>query len=380
MRFFLISSFKMINIITIIKINNQNKGKKMNKLTKILLVVLSTLSIAINAIAGELTVTGTAKANYSIGGKDAGAGKGIGITNEVGLGATGELDNGMTWSYALALDTSATDAVVDQDDQSLTLTTPYGTLGAFITAGGLSTEHSWGIGAIGVGSDLISPMTSVFGSDVSTYSNVQYHLPAGLLPLGIVAKVGHAPNLANNETYAADYKSVGNVNSEELGKSATHYQVSAAPVAGLTVIADYFETAGARTKGQAPTSGNISAKYTTGPVTIGYRKGYSDVGITAKSTAVTNYDNDAYGIQFAFNDQLSVSYSVEKTTARTRAAIVATKAGAVKTDKESTLTHIQAAYNIGGATVGIARVEGDDSDYTTSKDESITLLSIAMAF
>lgn len=352
----------------------------MNKLTKILLVVLSTLSIAINAIAGELTVTGTAKASYAIGGSDQNAGKALGIANEVGLGATGELDNGMTWSYAIALDTSATDNVVDQDDQSLTLTTPYGTIGAFITAGGLSTEHSWGIGAIKTGSDLVSPMTSGFGSDVSTYSNFQYHSPAGLLPFGIVAKVGYAPNIANNETYAADWLALGNQNSEELGQSASHYQVSAAPVAGLTVTADYFETSGARTKGQAPTSGNISAKYTTGPVSIGYRKGYSDVGITAKSTAVTNYDNDAYGIQFAVNDQLSVSYSVEKTTARTRAAIVNAAAGAVKTEKESTLTHIQAAYNIGGATVGIARVEGDDSDYTTSKDESITLLTLAMAF
>ena len=352
----------------------------MNKLTKILLVVLSTLSISLNAIAGELTVTGTAKASYAIGGADQNANKGLGITNEIGLSASGELDNGYTWSYAIALDPSNTSGTVNNDDQALSIVTPYGTVGAFITTGGLSTELGWGAGAVGIGSDYASTMTSVFGNDISDYQNVQYHLPAGLLPLGIVAKVGHAPNLANNETYAADYKTVGNQNSEELGQDATHYQISAAPVAGLTVIADYFETSGARTKGQAPTSGNISAKYTTGPVSIGYRKGYSDVGITAKSTAVTNYDNDAYGIQFAVNDQLSLSYAVEKNTARTRATIVPGATSAVKTSVESELTFIQAAYNIGGATVGIARIEGDDSDYTANKDEAMTLLSIAMAF
>ena len=352
----------------------------MNKLTKILLVVLSTLSISLNAIAGELTVTGTAKASYAIGGTDQNAGKGLGITNEIGLGATGELDNGFTWSYALALDPSATAGTTVNDDQSLTITTPYGTVGAFITAGGLSTEHSWGAGALAAGSDYTSTMTSVFGNDISTYQNVQYHLPAGLLPLGITAKVGYAPNLALNESYASDFKVPGVQNSEELGKSATHYQVSAAPIAGLTVGADYFETDGANTTGQAPTAGNVYAKYTTGPVTIGYRTNYNDVGITAKSAAVTNYEADAYGIQFAVNDQLSLSYAIEKNTARTRAAIVDAATKAVKTSVESELTHYQVAYTIGGAVIGLARVEADDSDYTAGRDEDRTLLSIAMAF
>ena len=352
----------------------------MNKLTKILLVVLSTLSISLNAIAGELTVTGTAKASYAIGGADQNANKGLGITNEIGLSASGELDNGYTWSYAIALDPSNTSGTVNNDDQALSIATPYGTVGAFITTGGLSTELGWGVGAVGIGSDYASTMTSVFGNDISDYQNVQYHLPAGLLPLGITAKVGYAPNLANSTTYASDYRSAGVQTTQELGKSATHYQVSAAPVTGLTVGADYFETSGADTKGQAPTAGNVYAKYTTGPVTIGYRTGYNDVGLTAKDTAITNYENDAYGIQFAVNDQLSLSYGVEKNTARTRAAIVNGKASAVKTSAESELTFIQAAYNIGGATVGIARIEGDDSDYLANKDETMTLLSIAMAF
>ena len=353
----------------------------MNKMTKILVVLLSALSLNVSAFAGELTVTGTAKASYAIGGADQNAGKGLGISNEIGLGASGELDNGWKWNYAIALDPSATSGTANNDDQSLTLSTSYGTVGAFITTGGLSTETGWGIGANGVGNDFASVMTAVYGADISDYHNIQYHLPAGLIPFGGMVKVGYAPNLANTTSYAADWKSAGQVNGEELGHDATHVQVSAAPIDGLSIGADYFETSGGNTTGQTPTAGNAYAKYTSGPVTVGYRTGFSDVGITAKNTAITNYENTAYGIQLALNDQVTVSYSTEKNKKRTRAAIVAGAAGNVKTDVESTTNHIQVAYNIGGATVGLTNVDASNSDYSsTAKDETMTLLTIAMAF
>ena len=352
----------------------------MNKITKILLVLVSSLSISVSAIAGELTVTGSAKANYSIGGTDKNANKGFGITNEIGLGATGELDNGFTWSYAIALDPQAAAGVAWNDDQSLAVTTPYGTVGVFITAGGLSGEHGAGIGAVGTGTDLHSTMAQKYGSDISDYQNVQYHLPAGLLPFGIGAKIGYAPNLAMTVDYAADFKSSGLQNSEEFGDSATHYQVSAAPIAGLTLQADYFETTGGNTKGQKPTAGNISAKYTMGPVSVGYRKNYSDAAITAK-VGVTNYEGNAMGVQFAVNDALSLSYYVEKLERRTRANIVDTATSAVKTTAESEIKYLQAAYNIGGATIGISNADASNSEYsTTANDESTTMVTFAVAF
>jgi len=352
----------------------------MNKITKILLVLVSSLSISVSAIAGELTVTGTAKASYTIGGAAKDANKGFGITNEIGLGATGELDNGMTWSYAIALDPSNTGGAVNNDDQSLTLSTPYGTVGMFITAGGLSGEHGAGIGAVGTGTDLHTTMTQVYGSDISDYQNVQYHLPAGLLPFGIGAKIGYAPNLTNSTSYAADFKSAGNQDLEQYGNSATHYQVSAAPIDGLTVSADYFETSGGWTKGQKPTAGNISAKYTMGPVSVGYRKNYSDAAIEAKVGA-TNYEGNAMGVQFAVNDALSLSYYVEKLERRTRANIVLGATTAVKTTAESEIKYLQAAYNIGGATIGISNADASNSDYsTTANDESTTLVTFAVAF
>ena len=72
----------------------------MKNIIKTLIVMLSSISLFASANAGELSVSGTAKATYNI---ESGAnnGKGLGITNELNFTAAGELDNGYTWSYSM---------------------------------------------------------------------------------------------------------------------------------------------------------------------------------------------------------------------------------------------------------------------------------------
>ena len=60
--------------------NNTNKGKYMNKITKILVVVASSLAISFAAVAGELSVTGSAKASYVFSGGN-NDDKGLGVGN-----------------------------------------------------------------------------------------------------------------------------------------------------------------------------------------------------------------------------------------------------------------------------------------------------------
>jgi len=351
----------------------------MKKITKIILASFASIAVSVSAFAGELTLTGSVKASYSIGGADQNGNKGFGITNELAVGATGELDNGFTWKYNLDLDPTAGGSI-DQDDSSLTLTTPFGTTGVFISEGGLSTETGFGIGANGVGQDYATPMTWVKGDDVDGYSNVQYHTPAGLLPFGIGAKIAYVPNLSTTND-SLDFKDPGSVETGAKGTSATMYQISASPIAGLNVGADYFETDGGTDK-QTPTNGNVYANYTYGPIKVGYYKGYVDASIAADKTVSTgsNHDKKGYGVQFAVNDQLSVSYSREDLTQRVRAAIADGAASAVKTETTAEITSIQAAYNIGGATLGIAQQEVDNSEFTAGLTETVTLVTIAMAF
>ena len=113
----------------------------MKNVMKLALVLLTSLSLGFSANAGDLSVTGTAKATYNIQSSDSvnaqnELGKGLGITNELNFVASGELDNGFTWAYSMELDPSATAAI--NDDTKMTLTTPYGTTGIFVSEGGLN--------------------------------------------------------------------------------------------------------------------------------------------------------------------------------------------------------------------------------------------------
>ena len=164
----------------------------MKTITKLFAVLVSSIVLVGNAVAGEMSVTGSAKASYVISGNDANAGKGVGVANELTVSASGEMDNGFTWKYAVDLDEAST----LNDDTQLTIGTPYGTIGFFASEGGLSTEYSNLTGALGAGSDYakISGTTADReGLDVSSYANLQYHTPADLLPFGIQAKLGYAP-------------------------------------------------------------------------------------------------------------------------------------------------------------------------------------------
>ena len=89
----------------------------MKNIIKTLIVMLSSISLFASANAGELSVSGTAKATYNIeSGSD--NGKGLGITNELNFTASGETDAGYTWSYSMELDPGAT-AGTATDDESL---------------------------------------------------------------------------------------------------------------------------------------------------------------------------------------------------------------------------------------------------------------------
>ena len=46
----------------------------------------------------------------------------------------------------------------------------------------------------------------------------------------------------------------------------------------------------------------------------------------------------------------------------------------------SSQTTIMAAYNIGGATLGLSLVDTDNSDYTANRDETKSIVSLALAF
>ena len=354
----------------------------MKNITKTLLVLVSALSISFaSATAGELSVSGAAKASYKIGGTDDSNDKGVGVGNELNFTASGEMDNGFTWSYSMELDPADGGAATNDDSQLVIGMGDMGTIGFFDSEGGLSQELGYGIGALGVGTDYGNTMTVQYGGDVSNYPNLQYHLPADMLPFGMTAKVGYAPNLADGQ--GNSFNNSGPINPHSgtsAGRDATHYAVTAAPIDGLGIGADYFSTSGSNATAQEFESGNYYAKYAMGNFKVGYNKGYYAPAITAKNGNVTMYENDAYGIEFAVNDALSVSYNEEKSVATTNVAIVATASSNTKTTVESEMEVMQVAYIFGGATLGVHIADVTNADYVSAKDEKVTVFTIAMDF
>ena len=182
----------------------------MKNITKTLLVLVSALSISFAATAGELSVSGSAKASYVIGGADEAQSKGLGVGNELNATASGEMDNGWTWSYSTELDPADGGAASNDDSQLVIGMGDMGTIGFFDSEGGLSQELGYGIGALGTGYDWGATMTVQAGLDVSSHPNVQYHLPADVLPFGMTAKVGYVPNMADGQ--GNSFKNSGPIN------------------------------------------------------------------------------------------------------------------------------------------------------------------------
>ena len=352
----------------------------MKNITKTLLVLVSSFAISFAATAGELTISGAAKASYVIGGADDSQGKGLGVGNELNATASGEMDNGWTWSYSTELDPADGGTATNDDSQLVIGMGDMGTIGFFDSEGGLSQELGYGIGALGTGYDYGSTMTVQAGLDVSSHPNIQYHLPADLLPFGIVAKVGYAPNMADGA--GNSFKNSGPVNNPaDAGQNMTGYMLTAAPIDGLKIGADYHTTDGQMPSTvQEAESGNYFAQYAMGNFKIGYNRGYYAPGLTDKITAVTEYHNTSMGIEFAINDSLSVSYNDEEFEAETTNAIAAGASTNTKTTVQSEQESIQVAYILGGATVGMAIADVANADYVALKEEKKTIFTIAMDF
>jgi len=362
----------------------------MKKIIAMLSVVLFSFGVA---KAGELTITGSAKASYAISSSDGTAAannlnKGLGISNEFTLGASGELDNGYTWNYAIDID--AVESSATNDDAKLTLTTPQGTIGIFLGEGGLGVDNGGSQSVISRPSDTSYAEGMYDTFDIDGYDNVQYHTPADLLPFGITAKIGYAPSgnttaandfkaagSSNDAVAAADTASSGGISVTAGGSSVTHYQVKANAIPyldGFEFGADYLEFSGViGAADQAPSSGAYYAKYAVGPAVIGYSKSFADLPVNSLTTEqVENIENRKYSIGVNVNDDLSISYENEKSTPSTQ------ENSTTQYTMES--TGIQAAYTMGGMTLGVAMNDHENASYTQNKDVKDTVFTVEMAF
>ena len=345
----------------------------MNKLTKIGVSALCGSLAAVSAAnAGALTVKGGATATWSSNEGDV-TGNPIGLSSGITMTGSGELDNGTTFALTLT-----------QADQSaystgnLTITTP--SLGAFRigqTGGGLDRlddmmptawEETTGT-SLGTG---IATVNGVAGS-----ANVEWSVPADMLMDGMSAHVAFSPSgagsaLVNDKGVGGDNGGVGSGWDLVVQHSGLYD--------GLNVFAGYSEidqAAAADAAGGALGGYDgdriqkaMGATLAMGAITVGYQ--VSEDGKQTRAAATTSlYDNTAYGISFAVNDDLSISYGSHESTRELTSAAAGITAEA---------TSVQIAYSMGGASIKIAETSGDNLAYTTGSNKDATTLALSLAF
>ena len=365
----------------------------MKNIMKIIVGLLTSVSLITSSNAGELTVTGSAKASYNIisGWNSVGAAaKGIGIANEIDFGATGELDNGMTWKYQVQFDPGATTTAGGGgiDDSRLEVTIPnIATLAMYVSEGGLDTDNAGSQSVYGRPTDIGMSSGMVDGPGIDAFSNIQIHSPKGLLPFDAVFKAAYAPG-QNGSINSKD--AAGTVNNL-YGDSAEQYQIKLTPEAGLNVGADYYKESAAgsttNTVVQAFEAGSVFATYDFGAASFGVsatKRAPLILSTSATATTISNnstaggnadsvrlYESEKASVAYNINDALSVSYEMEKSSREliTQAAESDIKAEAV-----------QAAYTMGGMTLALSHGKMGNRNYVKDQDSTQTLFGVSMAF
>ena len=343
----------------------------MNTLRKMAYSILASAFVFANANAGELSVTGSAKATYTIlstGSSTAGAGdsagKGIGIANEFTLGASGELDNGFTWSMNQDIDGATV-----QDDKSIVI--GMGGLGSVkinVSDGGLQKNFSSSQSVYGASVDNGEGGTYTDSADTGTMNSFRYTTPSGL-PLGISASVQYAPGTGQNDNASSNSGGTIDVSGYD---SATEYAVSLSPIEGLEVGASYFNPEDDNGTSQEAEGGAYYATYSMGAFSLGYGKSYMAASLNpADSDSTEAHDNTLMSVAFNVNDSLSVSYEDIESEQQNQ-----TSTSDVTMDVQS----IQATYTVAGVTLAVSTEDYDNHDYTAGAEMSETNFAMTIAF
>jgi hypothetical protein len=351
----------------------------MKNIQKILVSLLVSFAISTSAFAGELTVTGTAKATYnSVSGNNDVQNSGadtMGITNELTFGANGELDNGWTWKYATELDPDGTAAGgrAINDDTQMVVTTPYGAFAVCVSECGLSQALEFDQGAYTLVSDTGYAEGKTEPGNISSYTNMQFHTPAGLLPNEAQVKIAYAPG--SNASVASG--NAANAANTATAADSTMVSLTAVPTEGAKVGVSYMKTEGGEVAGltdeQDHESGAVIVTYKYDAFAFGIGKAYIAPVLADGSTdRVENTENTNYSVGYNVNDNLSVSYTNEKSKNENTTSATATTDLKVKS--------VQAAYTMGGMTVAIAASDYDNVAYVADQNVSEVILAVTMAF
>ena len=319
----------------------------MNKLTKVGVSALcgSLASIA-SAQAGSLDVTGGATATYS-------SVDGVVVGNPLGMATgmtftgNGELDNGSTFKLSIALTNKA-----GYTASAISITTP--SLGTF------TYDEGGGTGLDRIDDMMPTAWEEVDGTAVAMglrtvagaggSADIEWNVGSDLgLPDGMATYISYTPQADGSK----------NTNKAYSGAAAATEGYGLDLVVTHSGLADGLNVFGGGSRiNQNATLGDrrewtVGATYAVAGATLGYQKSR----INSPGVADAYYENDAFGVSFAVNDDLTISYNkTESDKSTTSSTVTSTLEG----------SSLQLSYSFGGASIKIAEAEVDNKNYLTT--------------
>jgi len=345
----------------------------MKNITKVGLSALAGSLVMVSANAVDYSISGGLQSVYTTQKNPTGAdttnGKGLGTQTDLTFTAAGELDNGFTVGYMMAVDTNG--ALSNTSSQ---LTVGMGSLGTLQVnnKGGSKanaiddiTPHAYNETWDGLSN--VNPST--FGSRTSSGS-LDYRIPAQeLMGVTLNASVTLDPN--------ADETSVTKGEVGTTSVSGTAYTLQLAHESGFEIGAgiESVDDADGKVKGSGTEEVTGYIKYAAGGLTVAYQEGYTNTlnhQISGDVAAAPGADVETtfMGIAYTAGD-VTVSYAESTSAAK---AVSATAAGV-----EAELESLQVAYTMGAMTIAAAMSETTGASAATDKYEENTL-SVNFAF
>ena len=337
------------------------------KLTKIL-VALSFLFAVSSANAGELTVTGNMEATYQSYSEST-TGNPIGMDRELKFAGSTELDNGITVS--VFQDTS--DNLAFGNSQI-----------AFGNIAGMATVY------VGSDSDPVDAIDDITpsayeeanGSGSGTYNDIGDL--AGEMGIGIKVAIpvlgalnakyypkADATKNSDNAASADANNSIGSGSSISLKMNLADLPVAGSYLDGATLTGGYSEK---EVSTQAVTDdqhdATVALNYALGAFSFGVQKKYHNEGQATTNVEENFYKDTVYGVAYALNDALSISYNRYESDRHDNDTL----------NPEQSTDAINIGYAIGGMTIGFQDASTDNAGYVLNAKDDTRTIGVSVAF
>ena len=359
----------------------------MNNFKKIGLTALAGSLVTLgSAVAGEMSVSGSINTTLKFGKGGGNTSRGLGTDKDVTFSGGGELDNGTTFSMS----TTVADNY-ELSASTTTITTPsYGsfTMGSSTGSASYMYDEEVPVAYEQMSDGIDNPANKV--GDFMDNNSVMYTSPTfEMMGASFTAHVGYAPQAADGSV-------------TDGGQPTYNVTYGKGQEAGLTIAYEGLKLGfyGAERENRTPVIADVDssrdefngawyAKYSMGPVSIGYSESYFDAGVTraidtvdaakTRRTAGGIYEGEQMSIAFNVNDNMSISYTTSENTydSQDDAKTAATTDDDIAQETDA----LQVAYSMGGMSIKAYNMEVTNPAHDdNAADQSVTEIALGFAF